>query len=93
METQITTQARRMQRELANTPNGIDALFTKDGEYVGSIPTGMWFTEGNRPDYSIRLAGGKHSQRECQDWLDAVAANPTDPHLAMDEIHATREFA
>ena len=93
MKTQITTQARRMQRELAKTPASMDVLFSANGDVVGGLPAGAWFLEGHSPDYTIRLTGGTYTQRDMQDWLDAVEANPAHPEDYIADLRFEREYA
>ena len=76
----ITTEARKMTRIIhAGTP-GIDQLFTVDGEHVGMIPAGQWFTPGTGVAYEIRIPAGREiTTRQVQEILSAHQAFPGDP--------------
>ena len=80
-ETQITTTARRIAREI-NTYAGhnmeMKVYFDAEGRTINAHPADMWYAK--RPEWmdevlvSRRAGRGRVTQRDIQDHLDAIAA-------------------
>ncbi|WP_261809562.1 hypothetical protein [Levilactobacillus humaensis] len=76
--TEITTAARRIAREVNDTPKEYTTMFDKDGHSLGTHPTGMWYVNGHHePEgtiYSVVGHRGSHmTYRQAQDMIDDEA--------------------
>lgn len=75
MTTQITTAARRIQRDITTTPRTLTSYYTEDGDLIRTHEAGMTYLDpANAPTgYALQLRGGHRTQREIQDMLDGYA--------------------
>lgn len=76
--TKITTAARRIQRRLKGF-EGFQVWFNLDGDYITCHEKGLWPAnlqtwQEAHPEAKVSFFGGKCTQREIQDELDARKA-------------------
>lgn len=76
MTTTITTTARRIQRELATTPDTMTVRFDADGQVVETHEAGMWHAD-KAPSYAYKMTGGRMTQAQVQDAMDWQDFNRT----------------
>lgn len=73
--TQITTAARRIQRDATAHHDTLTSYYTADGRHIATHETGLTYADpADAPTgYALRLQGGQYTQRQIQDMLDGYA--------------------
>ena len=79
INTEITTTARRIQRQLRDFHEGLCVWFSAEGEYITPDDKSLYPAEQQAwqktyPEAEVQFFGGKRTQREIQDELDAFQA-------------------
>ncbi|MBO2705801.1 hypothetical protein [Lactiplantibacillus plantarum] len=74
MNHEITTAARRIAREINDTPKEYEVMFDKDGQSLGTKPAGMWYVNGHHaPEGTVyTLTGRKGSHITYQGVQDVI---------------------